>query len=101
MKQINVTLDGEVFFRAWTDGQTWNGWECPLFEKDEAFKVKEYINRMAVDGDCLKVGYDSTIDMFLIFDPVENAYDRVPAVDHMGTHLYGIGSHAWIWTSDE
>lgn len=83
--------------QAYTDGQDWNGWECPWFEFQEAMKIAENPRS--------NVTYDADRDVFLFDDgqedqPTEYEAQHRETVD--GTRkLYPLGASQWIWSSSE
>lgn len=47
LEKIDVTIFGDDIYHGYTDGTTWNGFICPYFTKEEAFRfmkdtVKEF-----------------------------------------------------------
>jgi len=42
-------LPDDVSFEGWTDGKLWNGWACPLFERDEANRYVELHNKLRAE----------------------------------------------------
>lgn len=80
----------ERSYDGYTDGSTWNGWECPRFE----FEVAE---QLAKD---MGGYYDEENDEFVFTDP-DFDDERFGSTVVNEITLYPIGAWCWIWTEDE
>lgn len=91
-----VTLDGEHVYEAWIGEDTWNGFQCPYFEKHVAEKMAE---------DMLELSYDQKTDSFVweeVTDRNESGnYEEFSACDIETPEgfkkVYAIGAWAWVW----
>jgi hypothetical protein len=89
-----------IVFRGYTDGDTWNGWACPYFIREEAERV---LTLSEANG--FAWHYDTEQDAFICrntSDPVEyepEVFQTIQAkLDGDGElPLYGVGSYSWIW----
>jgi hypothetical protein len=91
MKAITVTLDGENEYSGFSAGNTWNGFECPLFEKSVAEEILE-------DGLVLALGgwmYNGKLDAFYTED--EEFIGEPHYIDGEVKQLYPIGAFSWVW----
>lgn len=75
-------------YAGYTTGYTtWNGWECPQFELEEAQRVVAAYNAMAGR---------------IVWDEVSRVFSNSvtgEVWDAVGTGLYAIGAWAWCWES--
>ena len=87
-------------FEGYTDGDSWNGWACPYFEKPEAEHVLK-----ASEANNYIWSYDSEQDAFIVRskdDPEEYEPEVFEAVQRNveggeEVKVYGIGAYSWIW----
>lgn len=98
LKQDNFTMDfTDEVFTGYHNGGTWNGWEMPSFEYDEAMQILDLYR----DNEFMKATYDAEADAFtfLITDEAEaDIYTGFEAVVGGETKkLYDIGSGYWTW----
>lgn len=91
-----------VSLTGYTCGETWNGWECPLFTKLEALRIVNIVKKVS-DGRTL-AEYNKEFDTFLFRTEGEDAeayagrqYDTEDGVKT----LYDIGSRSWTWDEIE
>lgn len=85
----------------------WNGWACPRFSREEAEKVRDWINETG--GRCW---YEEVYDRFVTINqngealtPADAEYfDYWPGQDvefeGTGSRAYAIGAWAWIWCEE-
>lgn len=86
-----------------TDGDDWNGWACPYFEKSEAERILK-----ASEANGFEWEYDVEQDAYIVSNSQEDE-DYAPEVfegsnyEIEGTNLtlYGIGAYSWIWEVEE
>jgi hypothetical protein len=87
-------------FEGYTNGETWNGWICPYFEKSEAEHVLQ-----ASEANHHKWIYDADRDIFIVYtehnteEAAEEIFEAVQGFLEDGNEItvYGIGAHSWIW----
>jgi len=98
----------EDFLRAtgWTQGERWNGWQCPRFEKAEALKVMAQFSAEDLNnGDTLT--YDEANDRFVLTqgdypDEEPEYFDGVEIETAQGEKVvYAIGAWSWTWDAEE
>src|SRR4051812_15292530 len=105
----------DAVFEGWTRGDTWNGWQCPMFERPAAGPIVEATLRMwgdlAHDADAVEqralvaAWHDEANDTYYFReDPETNPDDVIVCrgYDVVGPegqtlHLYNIGTHGWCW----
>ena len=78
-------------YAGYTTGATWNGWECPQFELEEAQRVVAAYNAMAGEDDGR-----------IVWDEVSRVFSNSvtgEVWDAVGNGLYAIGAWAWCWES--
>lgn len=90
----------EKNFEGYTDGQHWNGWECPRFTKEIGLLVMEQFSY----DEPLKAYFDESKDAFIF--PVEDSepdvYEGVDITcDGDILHVYAIGAWGWVWDEYE
>lgn len=89
---ITVTMDSvEGWFPAWTDGATWNGFACPMFEHTVALAVASDLGDMTCqpDKDAF-IWYPEDQEEPEVFRGVAT---RLP--DGRTATLYPIGTGGW------
>lgn len=90
-----VTLDDTTAFRAERIlPDRWNGWVNPVFDRDGAEAVAQWVNaQMANHGrdDVLTLEWDG--DVLILTEPDEEPYTLTP--DDDGN--YAIGNYGWTW----
>lgn len=97
-------IDGMVNNLAgYTFGDTWNGWQCPMFTKDVGLQLVGSWD--ATDGTMLR--YDEAGDVFIVSTRSGNGTDTdtyvgtdVLTEDGM-KRVYGIGAFGWTWDKAE
>ena len=82
----------ECVHRAYLDPEeTWNGWVCPYFEKEEAERMNDWPPDLD-DG----LDYDAETDAFATrYD--QEATETFVGIDIDGMYLYPIGNGSWTW----
>jgi hypothetical protein len=86
------TINDETAYEGYTTGETWNGWECPLFTKAEGLRIAELH----------PLDYDHEQDAFYLRLHAEDTDDYedygcyAGIATEVGT-LYAIGSDGWVW----
>ncbi len=83
-------FEGKIF-HGYSSGNTWNGWECPFFEFDEAAAITAVQNKIKEDSCYYEKEKDSFIFKF------QDEIEEYPAEFIEEKKLYGIGSSIWIW----
>lgn len=100
-KSTSLTTDsGYGCFEGYTTSNTWNGWQCPLFNKENADKIcKAYNNEFC------QMRYDEENDCYIAEYPVDEYTEKYKGQDYIVNgkveHLYPIGSHEWCWAMAE
>lgn len=86
MEEQGIVLD------AWTQGDLWNGWAKPLFEKAEALKIAEIMG----EG----MTYDAEKDRFVDhLDGEQEVYEKMEIEAEGRTiEVYPIGTGSWCWS---
>lgn len=97
MKTKNFTLDffdlGETI-EGLTHGDTWNGWECPLFTFDNVEKIiKRFGNRSLIK-------YDNQKDAFIWGYHDSDEIEEFEATTIDGKKYYPIGAYSWCWYTE-
>src|SRR5262245_374154 len=93
-------MDGtEGRFEGYTEGDTWNGWECPYFEFSEAQRVLK-----ASEKNGFNWSFNEVEDVFIIRNkldaPNASSYEvggQLIDVDGKAVLAYPIGAYDWIW----
>lgn len=86
-------------FEGYSNGDNWNGWACPFFDRATAERVLQ-----ASEQNNYTWQYDTEADAFIVRstdDPEDNEPEVFGAtkvqVDETKLTLYGIGAYSWIW----
>ncbi len=86
-------------FHGYTNGDNWNGFACPCFEKGLAEQV---LNASKVNG--YVSNYDAENDTFIVQskdDPPEYAPQEFKGqfvtIDEKEIKVYPVGAYSWIW----
>ena len=103
-KKADFQIDGlEGIFEGYTKGEKWNGYDCPSFTKEVAFKI---INAWVKAGKGIDETYEGYYKVeedafYLDNDPDLGLPEKVAGVNiHCGgdeIHVYPIGSRGWVW----
>ena len=92
------TIDGFKYaYIGYTDGDRWNGWATPYFEKDEAMEVMKAYNECTESP----MFYNEDYDTFYHFGTEGNSGEmwrgeKCKTAEGIKT-LYGIGAYSWVW----
>ncbi|HEX9951970.1 MAG TPA: hypothetical protein VGB53_09400 [Rubricoccaceae bacterium] len=98
----------EVPYEGYTDGTTWNGWACPVFELEAARRIAADFLELGAgfpEEGQYRAAYDEASDRFTLYDPVnddEATYgpDTID-VDGQSITIYPIGTREWTWEEDD
>lgn len=97
----------EDYFVGWTNGERWNGWGMPYFEKAEAERVLAWHNARLEPADQPKAYLNGDRYFFPSiddtpgdpphpgYDPQQISVETADAIDYFGT--YAIGAGSWCW----
>ena len=100
MEKARFGLFGvEGSFEGFTDGDRWNGWECPRFTLDEGLRFVDSWNAPVEDCGRGPARYDSEGDFFEF--TIEGEIDRFVSELIDGVKLYPIGAYGWCWEGSE
>lgn len=98
MKKALLCIDKDVTFVGYIKGERWNGYECPLFTKDEAERICQEFS----DGKTIDLSYDEERDRYIAEYIEEGITDEFEGKDFEINgeikHLYPIGSGEWTWS---
>jgi hypothetical protein len=84
--KATFTIDDIETFDGWHDPDVrWNGFACPLFERDEADRVAQAFGLLYAESD----------------DAYSDETDAYVGTQREGVHLYAIGAHGWTWVEAE
>jgi hypothetical protein len=97
--RFNIDAIPDTVFEGYSDGDTWNGFACPYFEKD----VAEHVLRASVRNG-YSWTYDADRDAFIVrsiqdppdYEPEEFLGQSI-MVNGQKITVYGIGAYFWIW----
>lgn len=91
---INGVTDNE--FEGYTNGELWNGWEKPYFEKRISDKILEVCKKYVDD----RSYYDNKKDEYIIYsndDEPEIFVSEIIETSDGRKKVYGIGAGSWTW----
>lgn len=101
LKEAVFCFDGhtDTTFPGYTNGDTWNGWACPYFERDIAEQVAEYWMEIHEDNpdEGFESEYDPRRDAFLFHEPVHDEPLIFESTEVEGKRLYAVGAYHWTW----
>lgn len=87
-------------YDGYSTSNKWNGWECPLFNKENASKICEENS-----NEYCQMSYDEENDCFIADYVQDNYSEKFNGYDYLINgkieHLYPIGSHSWTWEKGE
>ncbi len=89
-------------FEAFTNDDHWNGWECPLFTREEGLRLVGAWNSQNEDEENSGRGvarYDGEHDRFDF--TLGGEVDTFEAQMVEGLKLYPIGAFGWCWEERE
>lgn len=107
MPDFDVDSVRPTVFDGYTKGESWNGFACPYFTREQGLRIVQMWNEVGVEmaqpGHCpLAAWFDEATDTFVF--PMADAtsldaeeIDRFPGIDAEGLHLYPIGTAGWTW----
>lgn len=110
VKRGFFSIDDEDVFPGYTYGEHWNGFACPMFEKEDGLQIAKGINAFSPYSDGSELHFDEGTDTFIYSQPTGKPDEREVVDWFKGRdvqtpdgvkHLYDIGSHSWIWTEAE
>lgn len=86
-----------------TNGNRWNGWECPLFTIDNVNKILNNLGSEELAKECSFsfYEYDSTYDVIIekvYWNGKLEAIDTTKPTLFEGNKYYPIGNGNWTWT---
>lgn len=97
MKQGKFNVDGGKYYKGYTDGTTWNGWEYPYFEQKVGMEIAKDFS-----DDTLAISYNKETDSFvmMVYDEDEFVYvAKAKEID--GKKLYNFGEFAICWDMEQ
>jgi len=109
LRPIAVQLDGlndangsPRWFAAFTNGEHWNGFATPYFEKSVGDAIVAAFNTPTPPRTSVgtRAWYDAERDAF-VFQDEEDDEEAFAAVRIDGRTLYPIGAWFWTWSSNE
>lgn len=88
MKEMYFYLDCLPFyFKGYSYGGCWNGWSCPLFDKDTTIQILKEMKKHNFD-----------IDYFIVNDTIIiKQYDDEEIFKPNNSGFYGLGAYSWTW----
>ena len=90
-------------FEGWTAGESWNGWDCPYFEREVAMQIAEVWEQLAFSGEVFQSRYDEDQDRFC-FRSNDSDWEcfgrQIITVEDRQITVYAIGAYAWVWQED-
>lgn len=91
-------MDGMPPIKGITNGQTWNGWECPLFTRENAIKAIGGINEAngRENGDYFEWEGDTLVNTYY-YDGQVGDVQRDNGIEINGQKYYGVGYMSWVW----
>lgn len=101
-KLIQVSLDDSPTFTAYTDGSTWNGWECPHFTKENVQAVVNQHNEACNGDDELKLVWDgeNIIQTFAEYEDEQDITEphEIELENGDKIKVWALGAWSWCWS---
>jgi hypothetical protein len=91
LRKGQFTINDETAYEGYTHGETWSGWECPMFTREEGERIASEFDTSA---DLLS--YNEGEDCFEWED--DDDLNRYEAIETEVGTLYPIGAGEWIWS---
>lgn len=93
--------DPSGWLPGWTAGDRWNGWACPMFDREAADLFCTLTER---DPGMYQTRYDAKADAYVSTNQDGEVEDRAEGCDievaGRKIRVYDIGSHSWCWIED-
>lgn len=96
-KSVFALNGNDNVFTGYTNGNLWNGWQVPCFEKNEAIRIMQDFNTHMPDH---PINYDKAHDCFF----AQTDYDDIDVWEGFDVetedgikHCYSIGECAMLW----
>ena len=92
-------IEDSPLFEGFTEGETWNGWQCPSFTLD----IAKNVISMWADDDETSAYYDERLDMFLVVGSISTEPEveiyASKTIEYQGESIkvYSIGSQSLCW----
>ena len=96
MFKMMFQIDGGKEYPGFSNGDRWNGWECPYFTFEVAKQIADEMNAVTSQK---KIVYDPQADCFVFevsYYPHEE-WEKFEAVMMDGMKLYPLGAWSWVW----
>jgi len=97
MIEMMFEIDGGNKYKGFSQGQRWNGWECPYFPLEVAQQIAKDMSNFSD-----KLTYDETKDCFT-YKTEDYPQDESDSFDSTlidGKKLYAIGAFSWCWDGE-
>ena len=78
------------YFKGFSYGGCWNGWSCPLFDKETTIKILEYMKK-----EWGTINYTIVNDTIIYKDENEDEFETI-SPNEKG--FYGLGGYSWTWS---
>lgn len=100
MRLANFTNDalGYIHFNGYTKGESWNGWDCPYFNFEQAQQIlKEYNEIQTIINSDAIAYYDNLADAFVFPTSSTDEPEIYQAIFENNEKYYPVGAFSWIW----
>lgn len=101
--RISVQLDGmEEGIDAWSRGEQWNGFECPMFELEQVMQLQNELQDDPAGPQIkLTVTHDDVVECWIDYSSMgeepERIYSaRLETVEGV-KEVYPVGAGSWSW----
>ena len=97
MIKMKFEIYGGYSYIGYSEGKTWNGWQCPLFDMEVALQIAKDFSAV---NDYLV--YDEATDSFKYKteDYADGEFDTFSSVMKDGKKFYAIGAFSWCWDGE-
>ena len=93
-KKGRFTIYDETFYEGWWDGETWNGFATPCFEREEGVRIL----RDFKSKEGRRAEYDPVTETFRFrLEDEEEFAEFEPMIINDGIKVWPIGAYSWIW----
>ncbi|MEN6569043.1 MAG: hypothetical protein ABFC18_03420 [Rikenellaceae bacterium] len=93
IKESEFSCDGENYYKGFSLGEKWNGFEVPYFRYDEAVKILEDSKKNELIN---SYSFNLTTKKFTVIDDYQTP-EIIPMIYIDNKYAWSIGGFGWSW----